>query len=103
MAYVLDTDVITIVQEGSEPSAGRMQARIDHYPRDQIFFTVVSFQEQAKGWLGYLNRAREGVHILRGYDKLIRLLERYGEATVLPYDQPAHVRFRELVKLKVRV
>jgi tRNA(fMet)-specific endonuclease VapC len=59
MPVVLDTDHLSVLQWREEPACSRLLERLDHLAADDIATTIVSFQEQAQGWLAYLNRARK--------------------------------------------
>ncbi|MCI0378769.1 MAG: hypothetical protein L0215_14270 [Gemmataceae bacterium] len=57
MPYILDTDHLSILQKGG-PEAESLDARLSHYAADEIAATIVSFQEQVRGWLAWINRAK---------------------------------------------
>jgi tRNA(fMet)-specific endonuclease VapC len=65
-------------------------------PPEQFHVTVVSFQEEVKGWLAFLNKVRPALQILEGYAQLLITLQTYCRSRVLPFDAAAQARFTEL-------
>jgi tRNA(fMet)-specific endonuclease VapC len=103
VAFILDTDHISVLHHETQPAFGRLQARLQQHASEVVQVTIVSFQEQVQGWLAYINKTRNANQVLRGYAKLLGLLEDYSEAFVLPFDQAALDRFNYLHKLRVRL
>jgi tRNA(fMet)-specific endonuclease VapC len=101
VAYILDTDLMTLLEHESRPQINRLEARIDALPAGEVAVTIVSFQEQVRGWLAYLNRASTEENLLRGYSRLARLLTLYQKRPVLPFDETALRRFL-VIKDQVR-
>lgn len=103
MYLILDTDLITILQRRSQPAYDRLQARLQARSTDDVCVTVVSFQEQARGWLAELNRARKAEKILLAYQGVLDLLHYFCAAKVLPFDQAAQDHFAELTRQRLRI
>ncbi|MBC8116534.1 MAG: type II toxin-antitoxin system VapC family toxin [Candidatus Saccharimonas sp.] len=103
MAYILDTDVLTILQRGPHPSRARLIRRLSTKSPLQIVTTIISFQEQVRGWLGLLNRVQGDSRLLAAYAELLKSWEEFRGITVLPFDAPALSAFKELQKQRVRV
>jgi hypothetical protein len=76
MRYILDTDLLSILQQKRQPECDRLTAHLEEHPNEPICTTVVNFQEQALGWAAYLNRARKPSDILKAYRELL-LIESY--------------------------
>jgi hypothetical protein len=56
--FILDTDHLTFLEHGTSVEAGRLKARLKGLKDAVIAVTIVSFEEQTRGWLAYLARAR---------------------------------------------
>lgn len=95
MASILDTDHLSVLHHETQPAYGRLQARLQQHAAEAVQVTIVSFQEQVQGWLAYINKTRQADQILRGYAKLLGLIEEYSEAIVLPFDDAALDRFND--------
>jgi tRNA(fMet)-specific endonuclease VapC len=70
--------------------------RLDRLREDDIATSIVSFHEQAQGWLAYLNRARTPDDVVAAYAKLETLWRWFLRMNVLSYTTDAERRFREL-------
>lgn len=70
MPVVLDTDHLSILQWEEQPACDRLLTRLDQLRPDDIATTIVSYHEQAQGWLAYLNRSRKPEQIVEAYAKL---------------------------------
>ena len=89
---ILDTDLLTILQEESEPACSRLAARLDQAPTEVVSVTVVTFQERMQGWLSVLNGARTPSRLVGAYAKLEKLLQSFCKMQILSCDQPEHER-----------
>ena len=50
--YLLDTDHLSILERGGE-IAQRIIMRLTILSPEDIYVTVVTYEEQTRGWLGY--------------------------------------------------
>jgi tRNA(fMet)-specific endonuclease VapC len=55
---VLDTDHLSILDRESGTAARRLAARLSAVAADGIATTIINFEEQMRGWMAYLSRAR---------------------------------------------
>src|SRR5437762_14096154 len=86
MMVLLDTDHISVIQQESEAQAS-LQRRLGDVPGEDVYVSIVSFQEQTRGWLAYIHRARKREQVLKGFSELFRLLTYYRAERVLPFDE----------------
>jgi hypothetical protein len=56
--FVLDTDHITLLEWGSGPVGQRLHERIRALPEDEVVTTVITYEEQTRGWMAYAARAK---------------------------------------------
>ena len=54
---VLDTDHVSLLQWGGGEEAERLRARLQ-IADEEVAVTVISYEEQTRGWLAYVARAR---------------------------------------------
>jgi tRNA(fMet)-specific endonuclease VapC len=99
----LDTDVLSLIQQESQPAYGRLAARLRRHPPETIAATIISFQEQVLGWLSFLNRSRRQEHLLLAYAKLDGIRRYYSLANVLPFDEAALGHFISLKRQEIRL
>jgi len=56
---LLDTDHISLLQTRETPSAFALQARLEAFPSDEVVTTVITLDEQRRGWLALIRRVPE--------------------------------------------
>jgi tRNA(fMet)-specific endonuclease VapC len=100
---VLDTDVLTIIQRRSEPGYSRLISRLRSLPpRTPVWVTIVSLEEQLRGWLEYIKRAKSA-ELPQRYDKLLELQEDFRGRPLLSFDDDAVRVYETLLRAKTRV
>ena len=100
---ILDTDHMSVLQYGGSPHAIALQARLDVFPPDEVTTTVITVEEQMRGWLGLINRYSDAYRQVAYYDRLIGLIAFFAEWSVLRFDQQAANRFQQLRQQRVRI
>src|SRR2546423_3895436 len=93
---VLDTDHLSILQRGSGAAADRLRTHLTSVPEEELATTIVTYEEQMRGWMGYLSRAKSLVAQVEAYSRLLRHLEGYRRIPVLPFDQQSAVEYQRL-------
>ena len=96
MLVILDTNILSLLQKQVQPATDRIMAKLQRIPADDQWTTVVTFQEQTKGWLAAIQHARTEQQLLRSYQSLLEMLESFRKLSVLPFDATALAIFREL-------
>ena len=100
---VLDTDHISELQQPNSVRGMRLSVRLGAVPQDQIATTIVSAEEQMRGWLAAINKQPAGVEQVDAYADLLGLFQFYRTWLVLPFDELAAQRFGDLRAAKVRI
>ncbi len=100
---VLDTDLVSILQQQTQPEYDALRARLSTQPPGEIFISIVSFHEQMQGWLAYLNKAKSLAQVGVAYSELRLLLVYYISANVILFDAAAQARFADLKRQRIRV
>jgi tRNA(fMet)-specific endonuclease VapC len=103
---VLDTDSLSILQldelDESELKA-KLQSRLDEADPTEIATTIVTYEEQTRGWMAYKTRAKNESQEIKAYAKLRNHVENYRTINVLDFDQRASAEFQRLRHLKIRI
>ena len=63
---ILDTDLLSLL-ERADASALALQIRLDRIDENEIVITVISYEEQMRGWLGYIAQANTLEKMLLAY------------------------------------
>ena len=100
---VLDTDVITLLHRPT--SAGHQavikQLEVLTHDGDGVAVTIISFEEQMRGWLKHLG-GQDVERQVAAYERLRRLIADYQKLPVLPFDAAAAERFVALRRVHRR-
>ena len=103
MIVILDTDHLTVIQRRAEPAYSRLHARLSKFPPNAIQTTIVSFEEQIRGWLAVISRVRNQQREVAAYQRLQALLRFFNEIPVLDYAEVSAARFEDLRRSRLRV
>jgi tRNA(fMet)-specific endonuclease VapC len=101
--FVLDTDHLSLLDRESRGAARRLSDRLAEVASEGVATTIVNFEEQMRGWLAYLARARTVARQIEAYQHLARHLDRYRGTTVLDFDERSAVEFQHLRKRHRRI
>ncbi len=99
---VLDTDHMSLLEWGSE-AAGALREHLADVPPDQVATTIISFEEQMRGWMAFIARAKSTNRQLHAYQRLGRHLENYRQIPVLLFDEAANDELLHLRRSRVRL
>jgi len=101
---VLDTDTLSIYQRPMNPLAMRLRARIAMVPAsEEVTTTIISYEEQTRGWFGVLAKARSEAQRIEAYLRLLRHLENWRRMNVLSFDEAACAKFDSLMGSRIRI
>lgn len=100
---LLDTDHLTVLQFTENPRCRALQDRL-HASADRRHATsVVSFEEQTRGWLAEINRHRDFHKQIPGYQRLLKLMEFFAEWEIVAFDERAARQCEHLRKQRIRI
>ncbi len=99
---ILDTNAVSILERRG-PESVRLIAYLDSLPPEDIHVTVISYEEQIRGWMSVLGAARNSKTQTLPYSLLLAQLENYCSLHVLPFDEPAAAQYEELRKTHRRI
>jgi tRNA(fMet)-specific endonuclease VapC len=103
MFVVLDTDHMSALEWGLGEVGQRLIARLNSVPIGEAATTIITFEEQTRGWLSVLARSRSLDEQVDAYSRLKRLLMNYLKIEVLDFDAPAAAEFQRLKGLRLRI
>jgi tRNA(fMet)-specific endonuclease VapC len=103
MVVILDTDHLTVIQRRAEPAYSRLRGRLSKVSPNTIQTTIISFEEQMRGWLSLIARLRNKSTEVGAYQRLMTLLRFFNEIPVLDYTDSVAAQFEDLRRSKLRV
>lgn len=100
---LLDTDHMSILEWGDDARSSVIRMRMSTAGDSQIGTTIVSYEEQMRGWMAVLSRARSIDAQVQAYRRLAEHLENYRLIPVQPFDQKSAETFATLRRDRVRI
>jgi len=100
---VLDTDHLSLLERRNSPEWRRWQTRLQQVPPRERVATIVSYEEQTRGWLAYPAKSRTPAQLVDGFRRRKVQLENYCGLIILPFDELAAAKYEYLQLAKVRV
>lgn len=100
---LLDTNHLTVIRY---PEDKRHEILVEKMraSSDQGFAVpVVALEEQLRGWLAAIHKAREARQQINAYDHLASLIEFFAEWEIVRFDEAASAIFERLRAKKIRV
>ena len=100
---ILDTDCLSLLERERHLESSNLFNALERHQADEICTTIISFEEQMRGWLSFIARCKTLEEQVVGYERLHRFLDSYRNTPVLDFDDRAAAVFSELKKSKLRV
>lgn len=100
---LLDTDHLTILSYAESPRGETLHARLENSADREIGTTIVSVEEQWRGWFAVIARHRDVRRQVKPYKELVDLHTFLSGWSILPFDDAAAYRFEHLRTSGVRI
>lgn len=100
---VLDTDHISLLQHPGSAEGERLRDRMAASPDADIVTTVVTVEEQMRGWLQAIARRPQVSEQPIWYDRLIAFVRFFAHWRILRFDERAATEFASLQRARVRI
>ena len=100
--YILDTDHLSIADQDTLEGF-QLRRRLAVVPPEQVHVTIITYEEQMRGWLTYIARAKTPLQQAQAYRKLRLFFERFRQIPMLDYDDQAIAEYERLKQARIRV
>jgi tRNA(fMet)-specific endonuclease VapC len=100
--YLLDTDHLSLL-ERNNPDSFSLQERLEAIPAHEIATTIITYEEQMRGWLARAAQANTIERMLTAYARLQTHIETFRDIPVVAFDEGAAVEFDALRQARVRI
>jgi len=97
--FILDTDHISLFQR-NHPA---VVARVSETPPDRLATTVITFEEQIRGRLDRIRKAKNDDEIVRAYKNLLATFHYFQSVRVIGFDVKSQTVFRSLREKRIRI
>lgn len=102
MMYLLDTDHLSALERGNVESM-RLRTRLATLRADEVATTIISYEEQTRGWLSYLAKARSLDEQVAAYERLRQHLVNFCAIPLVVFDAQAAQMLRTLQQSRLRI
>lgn len=99
MIYVLDTDHVSLDQRGDR----YVRARVAEAGPAAVAISVITIEEQLRGWLAATRAATTAMARARAYARLRLTLEYFASTTILDFTEQADARVATLRQQGIRI
>ena len=99
---VLDTDVLSIIQRADGSAYDCLVQRLDAVD-DEVAVSIVSFEEQMRGWLAYIARSKSSKQQIAACARLHAMHDDFATGPVVGFDRSAAAEFERMLRLKLRI
>jgi len=100
---VLDTDYMSLLQWSKGTNRTPFLQRVRSLEAENLATTIVTYEEQTRGWMAIKAKARTVIQEIEAYSRLRRHLDDYRTILVLDFDQHAADEYQELRRLRIRI
>lgn len=90
--YVMDTDILTLYQDGHPAVTREFLAR----PMSELAVTIISVEEQLTGWHTWLRRSKTREARARIYQRFTDAVRFLSQLHIVSFTEPAMIRYEEL-------
>ena len=101
--YILDTDHLSFIQRKGQEGRNIL-VRLSRLSEDaEVAVTVITYEEQIRGRLSFIAKARTTEETVKGYQGLQQTLVDYRSIVVIPFNDIAIVEHQRLRKAYPRL
>ena len=100
---VLDTDHVNVLKYPEHPRFARLTTHLNTSADQDIATTVITLEEQMRGWLGWMNRAQDVRRQVPAYQELLRLCDFFTRWHVVLFDEQAASTLQGLRAQRIRI
>lgn len=101
--FVLDTDHFSLLEWRADAARQTLLQRLSAVSPAEVFTTIITYEEQTRGWMAHAARARTTAQQVEAYRKLKRHLDIYCGVQVLEFDARAGAEFEHLQAARLRI
>jgi tRNA(fMet)-specific endonuclease VapC len=95
--YILDTDHLSFIQRNGKEGKNIL-ARLADLENPEIAVTIITYEEQVRGRLLFLSKAKTVEQQVYGYQGLEQLVRDYQSIVIVPFNRVAVLEYQRLRK-----
>lgn len=98
---LLDTDHLSILRGDPSERQSRLVSRLSSVVEEVIGTTVITVEEQLRGWLASIAKERKSHRKIRPYEELAKLIEFFAEYHIVRFDSAAADLFDTFSRVRI--
>ncbi len=99
---ILDTDHLSLVDQDTM-AAFNIGRRLAGVPPGEVAVSIITYEEQMRGWLSYVAQANGPSRQVEAYRKLRLFVEHFRRIPLIDYDAAASAEFERSRHERVRI
>jgi tRNA(fMet)-specific endonuclease VapC len=100
---LLDTDHVNVLKYPEHPRFVSLTTQLNTSADQDIATTVITLEEQMRGWLAWMNRVQDVHRQVLAYQELLRLCDFFTRWHVVPFDAQAASTLQGLRAQRIRI
>lgn len=100
---LLDTDHVNVLKYPDHPRFVSLTTQLNTSDDQDIATTVITVEEQMRGWLAWIHRSDDVRRQVPAYQELLRLFAFFSRWHVAPFDEQAASAFQGLRAQRLRI
>jgi tRNA(fMet)-specific endonuclease VapC len=100
---LLDTDHLSVLKYEEHPQCRALRDRMSASEDPFFATTIVSAEEQMRGWLAKIHAVKDAEKQVAWYDQLAWLIEFLSDWQIIAFDKQAAADFKALVRSRLRI
>ena len=100
---LLDTDHVNVLKYPEHPRFASLTTQLNTSADQDIATTVITVEEQMRGWLAWINRSDDVHRQVPAYQELLRLFDFFSRWHVVPFDEQAASAYQGLRAQRIRI
>lgn len=100
---ILDTDCLSIFQRENPLETSILRANLLHFDSNDIAVGIITYEEQMRGWMAFIAKAKNLDQEVYAYQKLDQFLDNFRKINVLPFAENAAEIYKNLKSQKIRI
>ncbi len=72
---ILDTDCLSLLDREKYIESSTLRQKLEQFSADELFTTIITFEEQMRGWLSYISKSKTPEQQIFAYQLLHQFLE----------------------------
>lgn len=100
---ILDTDSLSILERKTGQPYLTLKRNLVAFDPEMIATTIVTFDEQMRGWMAFAARSRDTADLILAYSRMESFLDTFRSIPVLPFTPDAGIAYDDLRRQKIRV